>query len=202
MNIDISIKRAKFIGKVNSLNQEFYFSSPTVKSRLYEVYCCSFYSSSIWDLFSRDCDKLYKSFNVAIRIGYDLPRNSHRYFIEEVINFPHPKVMLCSRFVKFYKTVTNCNKLSVRLLSNLGKDDVRTVFGRNLQNIASECNTERNFLTPALVKHEMKYFPVPPEQSWRIPLLQNLLAVRAEEMTLDNFENAELDQLIEHVCTT
>ena len=47
MKIDISMKRAKFIGKVNSLNQEFYFASPEVKSRLYEVYCCNFY---------RNCD--------------------------------------------------------------------------------------------------------------------------------------------------
>lgn len=110
--------------------------------------------------------------------------------------------MICSRFVKFSKTVTNCNKLSVRLLANLCKDDEKTVFGRNLKNIASDCNTERNMLTPALVKNEMQYFPVPLDQTWRIPLLQNLLAVRAEEMVLDNFDNAELDQLIEHVCTT
>ena len=31
MKIDISMKRAKFIGKVNSLNQEFYFAFPEKK---------------------------------------------------------------------------------------------------------------------------------------------------------------------------
>lgn len=86
-----------------------------------------------------------------------------------MINFPHPKVMICLRFVKFSKTVANCNKLSVRLLANLCKDDQKTVFGRYLLIISSDCNIERNMLTPTL--------------------LQNVLTVREEEMLLDNFNN-------------
>ena len=34
MKIDISMKRAKFIGKVNSLNQEFYFDDATLDQPL------------------------------------------------------------------------------------------------------------------------------------------------------------------------
>ena len=39
MNIDCNIKRGQFIGKVHSLLQEFYFSSPTVLMKLVNIYC-------------------------------------------------------------------------------------------------------------------------------------------------------------------
>ena len=61
MKTDISIKRGRFVGKIHSLNQEFYFASPAVRCKLINLYCCTYYSSSIWNLYSRDCDKLYKS---------------------------------------------------------------------------------------------------------------------------------------------
>ena len=45
MKIDITAKRAKFIGKVVSLNQEFHFCNPDVVTKLYNIYACSLYSS-------------------------------------------------------------------------------------------------------------------------------------------------------------
>ena len=38
MKIDVSVKRRKFIGKVNILNQEFYYSCADVKSKLYNLF--------------------------------------------------------------------------------------------------------------------------------------------------------------------
>ena len=51
MSIDCNVKRSRFIGKVNSLYQEFYFSTPDVKSKLLSVYCTSFYGSCLYDLY-------------------------------------------------------------------------------------------------------------------------------------------------------
>ena len=80
------------------------------------------------NLFNRGCDKLYKSFNVAIRICFNLPWNTHRYLIEELIDFPHPKIMLCSRFVNFHLSVKNSKKSSIRLLSHLSLLDDKTIY--------------------------------------------------------------------------
>ena len=202
MKDDVCVKRAKFIGKVNSLNQEFYFSSPEVRSKLYNVYCCSFYGSNLWNLYNRQCDKLYKSFNVSIRICFNIPRASHRYLIEQMIDYPHPKVMLCSRFVKFHQTITTCNKASVRMLAKLSLIDEKTVYKQNLAGIARDCDTKIKELSPSVVKCEMRYFPLPETESWRVPLLHNLLSVRSNEWQLDNFDRRELAELINHVCTT
>ena len=200
MKIDISRKRTKFIGKVNSLNQELYFSSPDVRAKFYSIYCCNFYSSSIWDLFNRGCDKLYKSFNVAIRICFNLPWNTHRYLIEELIDFPHPKIMLCSRFVNFHLSVKNSKKSSIRLLSHLSLLDDKTIYKNNLVQIARECKVKTSELNPAIVKSEMRYSEVPDDESWRVPLLHNLLSIRAKEWSLENFGSKEINDMVYDVC--
>ena len=203
MKADFSIKRAKFIGKVNSLDQEFYFASPVVRGKLINLYCCTYYSSSIWNQYGRDCDKLYKSFNVAIRMCNKVPRNSHRYIIEELIDFPHPKTMLCSRFIKFYNTLINSKKDSVRILAKLCSIDESTVLRSNLRNIARDCHvTSVNELTHAVVKSNMKYHDVPENEEWRVPLLHNLLSVRSKDWILDDFDDQELETIIAYVCAS
>ena len=126
---DICIKRGKFIGKINTLSQEFYFTTPEVKVTLFEKYCLSFYGSNLWDLFSKEVDKIYKSWNVSIRIAHEVPRNTHCYFIEPLSQCHHVKTLLCSRFVKFHQTLIDCSKPSVRILAQLSKNDTSTVYG-------------------------------------------------------------------------
>ena len=59
MTRDIAVKRGKFIGKLNSLSQEFHYASPDVYMRILNIYAISFHGSSLWDIFSKDRDKVY-----------------------------------------------------------------------------------------------------------------------------------------------
>ena len=152
MTNDISIKRAKFIGKVHSLNQEFHFCHPDVVMNLYKIYTCSFYSSSLYDLFSNKLDQLYRTWNKAVRILFDVPMDTHTYLIEPISKSLHPKVMLSSRFVTFHKTNTFCKKPSVRLLASLAASDQRTSYGRNLKNISNKCKMPNVDLSSRIVK--------------------------------------------------
>ena len=91
MSKDCSYKRAKFISKVHSLNQEFHFADPQTILKLYDIYVCDFYGSNLWDFNSADVQRLLNSWNVSIRILFNLPRNTHRYSIETVSGVPHIK---------------------------------------------------------------------------------------------------------------
>ena len=82
MKRDVAVKRGKFIGKVNSLLQEFHFADPAVLVKLLKVYCTSLYGSSLWDIYSSYVDRLYKSWNVSIRYIFNVPYTTHRYLIE------------------------------------------------------------------------------------------------------------------------
>ena len=73
MTIDCNKKR--FISKIHSLNQEFYFNSPNVILKLYIIYCCSFFGSSIWDMSPQCVSKLYTAWNIAIIMLLHVPRD-------------------------------------------------------------------------------------------------------------------------------
>ena len=97
----------------------------------------SFYGSNLWDIFSADSERLYKSWNVAIRQVFDVDRCTHRYLIESISSSLHPKVMLASRYVTFYRSLISSSKLCVRVLARLFEKDQRTVLGKTLDQL---CN--------------------------------------------------------------
>ena len=203
MSLDIAQKRGKYIGKVNSLLQEFHYVQPDILTKLINVYATSFYGAGTWDIFSRDCDRLYKSWNVTIRQVFDLDWSTHRYLIEHVSGCLHPRVMLASRLVTFHKSLVTSNKFPVRFLSRLNKKDLRTVLGRNMKVILDECGLPRlDQLSANLVKQNCCYFNVPMEQQWRLPLVSELLQVRGKNLHLGGYENTEVETMLKYLCTS
>ena len=53
------------------------FSSVFV--RLLNLYASSIYGSNLWDLYSVDVERIYKSWNVTMRNVFNLPWTTHRY---------------------------------------------------------------------------------------------------------------------------
>ena len=140
--------------------------------------------------------------NVAIRQAYSLPFNSHRYLIQPLLQRPHLKNQLCSRFVKYVKNNDNCNKPVIRLLSALCKSDNRTTYCKNLVNIANECDIEVSNLTHNDVKTSMSYFPITSNQEWRVDLLLNIISIKCDNLNINNFDNDELNEILHYVCTS
>ena len=89
MKVDISQKRGKFIGKMVSLFQEFHYVDPDVFVKIMNIFTTSFYGSNLWDIFSSDCERLFKSWNVAIRQAFDVSMCTHRYLIEAISKSMH-----------------------------------------------------------------------------------------------------------------
>ena len=201
MKRDIAVKRGKFIGKLNSLSQEFFFASPEIFTKILNIYASSFYGSGLWDLFSDDCDRIYRSWNVAMRHAWKVPNTTHRYLVEPISGSLHPKVMLASRYVQFGKSLLTSTKYQVRVLANLCSTDNRTVMGKTLSKVRRECGLSRHspgHLTSALVKAKMKYFEVPPDQTWRTQILSELLN---SKVTIEGFDLAEVHAMITYLCT-
>ena len=67
--------------------------------------------------------------------------------------------------------------------------------------ISTLCQIKINELTSNEVKTKMQYCGIPKGEEWRIPLLHNLLSIKSNELSLLNFENKEIDLMIENVCT-
>ena len=117
MKTDISLKRGKFIGKVNSILQEFHFAKDEVLVKLLNIYATSFYGSALWNPLSTDCDRIYRGWNVAIRNALNVQRE---------LTGLHPNILLISRFISFYKTQLESLKFCFMFLMKLAESDLRT----------------------------------------------------------------------------
>ena len=201
MTLDTNEKKGIYIGKVNSLLQEFYFASPNVLMDLIVKYACSFYGSCTWNLFNNDSQKVYNSFNISVRHAFKLPWSCHRYFVEPIANVPHLKTLLCSRFVNFVNNNDKCNKPIIRLLSSLCKNDNRTVYCKNLTNISRECDLSINDVCSRSVKERMKFANIPEGHEWTIDLLLNLLSIKFDNWYLEDFNFDEINAMIYFVST-
>ena len=202
MKVDCAAKRGRMIGKVNSLLQEFHYVEPEVMVKLLNIYVTSFYGSNLWDLYSADVDRIFKSWNVTIRNVFDVPWQTHRYLVEVISNCPHPKTLMCSRFVKFTNSLVTSKKNSVRYLGKLNKVDKRTLMGKTLVKIGKDCKLDVDALTSSLVKRKMSYFSVPSEQTWRRDILLELLDARLGKTSIEHLEKDDFTMMINHLCTT
>ena len=201
MRVDLSQKRGKFIGKVVSLFQEIHYVDHDVFLKIMNIFTTSFYGSSLWDIFSSDCEKLFKSWNVSIRQVLDLDRCAHRFLIEPLSGTMHPKVMLSSRYVTFFKTLVASSKLGVRLLARLCSTDRRTVMGRTLETLCLECDVSHiTKLSANLIKSKLKYHRVPEEEKWKINVAAELLQLRNQRLSIPGFTIDEIKDMLVYTC--
>ena len=164
------------------------------------IYACSFYGSSLWNVNSREVNRLFTSWNIAVRILFDVPRETHRYLIESISDTLHVKTLICSRFVSFYDSLNCSNRHSLRLLTNLCKSDHRMVLCQNLTSIARDCKSNIGDLSKTLVKRSLTFCEIPDIEKWRVPILKELLEVKNNVLSIDDFVDDEINDLINILC--
>ena len=89
----------------------------------------------------------------------------------------------------------------MRILAKLCQNDLRTVYGKNMQNISQGCNTTQEFLSPSLVKHEMRYFSPPENEFWRSEVVQELLLAKKNSIELNQFDMNEISEMLGYLCS-
>ena len=87
-----------------------------------------------------------------------------------------------------------------RNLSNLCKNDLNTVLGRNLFSIANDCFINLSNLSKILVKKEMNYFDVALDHAWKVPILQELLNTRKNNLYVEGFDDYMKTEMINILC--
>ena len=84
LNQDVKEKRAQYIQRDNELMQEFPFAHSSTKCNINAIFNSHFTGSVLWDLFGREAEMIYNTWNISIRRMFCLDQRSHRYFIEPV----------------------------------------------------------------------------------------------------------------------
>ena len=96
----------------------------------------------------------------------------------------------------------NCGKVFCvkKFLSNLCKNDLNTVLGRNLFSIANDCSVNPSDLSKMLVKKQMKYFYVPLDHAWKVPVLQELVNTRMNNFYVERFDDYVITEMTIMFC--
>ena len=100
----------------------------------------------------------------------------------------------------FHETIEASSKLCIRFLSNLCKNDLNTVHGRNLFSIANDFSVNPSDLGKMLVKKQMKYFDVPLEQAWKVPVSQELLNTKMNNLYVEGFDDYVITEMMNMLC--
>ena len=143
MDHDLMEKRGRFIGKIHSFRQEFGNIDPLVYLKLVSVYLSSFYGSNLWDLNGPGSQRLYSTWNIMVRMTFNIPRETHRYLIQPISGHKHLKVQLLKRFKNFVKTINTCDKPHLKYLAKLQENDQRSTYGRNIRNLCLNAKVEK-----------------------------------------------------------
>ena len=83
---------------------------------------------------------------------------------------------------------------------NKRRNDLNTVLGRKLFSIANDCSVNPSDLSKMLVKKQMKYFDVPLEHAWKVPVLQELLNKRTNNLYVEGFDDYVITEMINMLC--
>ena len=174
--------------------------------KLIHTYATCLYGFNLWDIFSEKCEKVYTSYNVAVRNALNLDRMTHRYFIEPLSGYCHLKSLVASRLLTFAKSLVECKKFPVRFLSRLHSTDLRTVLGRTLATIAELCKIDRKDFTdlsPLRVKQSMVYREVMDKDRWKVSIAKELLDIcSGDAATLEGFSPIEAKEMLDFICVT
>ena len=198
---DIKNKRAAFINKTNNILQEFHFCHPKIRAKMTQVYNTHFYGSVLWYLGSKEVNRLEKSWNVAIRRIFNLPRESHCYLIEGVSDYPHVRTLLTRRFLSFIQSIRSSKKEALREVLRVVEYDTNSVTGRNLRNILLKTNQDnvRN-LKPS--DYRAKYRDVPVDEEYRVGIIKEIVEIKNQHLEVNGFNDDELDYILHHVCVS
>ena len=73
---------------------------------------------------------------------------------------------------------------------------MNSILCKNMNFIAKDCNILMDNLSKHYVKQNLTYLMIPLDSNWKIQLISELLNVRSNLISIDNFDNQELNKLI------
>ena len=162
------------------------------------VFNTFFYGSPLWDMSSRNFEKLEKSWNVSQRLMMSLPRTSHRYLIEPLSRKPHIIKSLKKRFLNFTKKIKGNQKPVLRNTLSVIADDCRSTTGKNLRRLTLET---KNFTLDNVDFNLNPYLMLPKDQTWRINLAEEIIEIKAGTINLPNIDFKILDSILDFACS-
>lgn len=182
---------------------------PVLKSRLNQIYNSSFYGSMLWDLKGEKVKQLVNSWSVSVREMWNLPRETHRTFIEP-LGGPHAQTQIYSRYIGFIKSIRKCKKKAAIYLLEKVLYDLNTTTGQNVRHILNEAQEVDIFkINLAKFKRQFKFHEMPTDDMWKVNMVREITDIQQSVLVLgmeddedvEGFTQDELSEIRDYIAT-
>ena len=159
-----------------------------------------FTGSPLWDLFCPEVKKLENSWNVTIRKIFNLPFNTHKYFIEPVSNMVHLKKTLFLRFISFIRQIENSKKIIPKQLLNIVRYDTRSITGSNIRKLFLLTGISKTEDIDRYVINDSPLYSISTDDKWRLDMLSEILERRYGDILIGDFGDEECNGILNFIC--
>ena len=198
---DIKEKRARYIQGNNQLMQEFSFASTRTKVFINRVYNGHHYGAVLWDLYGKETEMVFNTWNTSIRRMLRIDRRTHRCLIEPLSGTQHVKRAIFKAFISFVNKLQYSPKEVVRDVFQLIKGDCRSITGSNIRNINLDCAVDQVHPFAEVDIEKKDFFPAPADSAWRVSLIQELINIRDGDSNATGWTKEEVKDALEYLCT-
>ena len=132
----------------------------------------------------------------------NLPRNTHRYFLEPISMTRHVTFSLYLRFLKFIDRIGSCRKSAMTTLLNTIKYDCQSRTCSNLREIM--LMTSKNDVD-VIDREDIKTFlynEIPRNCEWKINIVNELIDYKSGIVMVPGFQHSKLKEMLNHICTS
>ena len=125
MEKNASIMRAKYIDKTVEIREAFAFAQPDHILHAMDVFSSDCYGMMLHDLSSPSSEAIFKCWNTAVKLTWNVPRSTYTYLVENLLakNFVPLRHQMYSRYATFFQNLLKSSSKEVVLLANIVSRD-------------------------------------------------------------------------------
>ena len=114
----------------------------------------------------------------------------------------HVRIILVSIFLGFIDQIRNSQIIIPKMLLSHIHHDVRSATRLNLGKIMLETNkVSVNVLRNSDIT-ELFYHSTPPDEKWKVVIMNEIIQVRDNTIEFEGFEYEELTEILEPICVS
>ena len=203
MEEDARAKRMAFITDSTDIRDMFAWAHPMQVLQAIRVYTTSFYGSMLYNLYGEEASMIYRCWNTAAKLTWDVPRSSFTFLVDRVLTGEMTSVRdaLLTRYAMFLQGLNKSNSKEIRILASISSGDGRCTTGSNTMKMSRETGLDLMTCSRQALRSALSQSTVPEEEEWRVPLLARLLQERREWIEADE-DRKHMDNMIEVVCSS
>ena len=159
--------------KVHQIQQQFGYYNPRLVIKLLSIYSTALYGLNLWQIDTDGYQKLIKSWNIAVKMIWDLPHPTHTRFLESLSPVPHLEAVLTGRCIGFIQNLWKSKKTLLNLIFYSCCEDLRSLTGQNLRFRLEKHRklSLADLVADKVVIKKSRVYALPGEEVWKTKLI-------------------------------